>query len=149
VSRRVQSVSDCITFDVAGIPVPKGSRSSLPYKGNDPRRFGKSVSVAENAAGLKRWTRVVGLEALVVRPRPIWRGAVSVSLMFRLKPGKATGYATRRPDLDKLERAVWDALTGVVYLDDSQITDSSARKRFAAPNEAPGVTVRVMRLEEF
>lgn len=36
-----------------------------------------------------------------------------------------------RPDADKLLRAVGDALTGVVYRDDAQLTTVVVRKRWA------------------
>lgn len=46
------------------------------------------------------------------------------------------------PDVDKLLRALLDSLTGVVWEDDSQITDAHTRKRFAVP-AADGDGVRV------
>jgi len=51
---------------------------------------------------------------------------------------------TRKPDLDKLLRAVGDALTRVVYLDDAQIISyGESRKRYAAIGETPGVSIRI------
>ena len=45
----------------------------------------------------------------------------------------APAFPTKRSsgDLDKLARAVLDALTGVVYRDDSQVIDLRLRKRYA------------------
>jgi Holliday junction resolvase RusA-like endonuclease len=37
------------------------------------------------------------------------------------------------PDKDKLDRAVFDSLTGVLYEDDSQVVISSSRKEYGAP----------------
>ncbi len=34
-------------------------------------------------------------------------------------------------DVDKLVRAIFDAMTGIVYKDDSQVCDSSEQKRYA------------------
>lgn len=45
-----------------------------------------------------------------------------------------------RPDLDKYVRAVMDALTKVVYVDDGQVCDILARKRYG---HTPGVIVNV------
>ena len=45
-------------------------------------------------------------------------------------------------DVDKLVRALFDAMTGVVYNDDSQVVDVAASKRYA-DNSAPGVWVYI------
>lgn len=57
----------------------------------------------------------------------------------RLK-NDAPAYPTPRSvaDIDKLERTVLDALTGIVYLDDSQVVDLAARKVYA-DHCAPGL----------
>lgn len=47
-----------------------------------------------------------------------------------LKPS-APQYPTVYPDLDKLVRAICDALTGTAYADDSQVVEILARKRYA------------------
>ena len=47
----------------------------------------------------------------------------------RVKPN-APKYPAKRPDRDKLERAMQDALTGVVYRDDCQVVDGATRKVF-------------------
>ncbi len=39
-------------------------------------------------------------------------------------------------DVDKLVRAIFDAMTGIVYGDDSQVTDSSEQKRYADGQKA-------------
>lgn len=53
-------------------------------------------------------------------------------------PRHATPPAIRRPDLDKLLRAVFDALTVVAYQDDAQIVGIEAWKWIADPDEPPG-----------
>ena len=45
-------------------------------------------------------------------------------------------------DVDKLVRAIFDAMTGIVYKDDSQVCDSSEQKRYA-DGRAPGVWVYI------
>lgn len=47
------------------------------------------------------------------------------------------------PDLDKLVRAVGDALTGITYTDDRQITHITASKRRANPGEDTGARVKI------
>jgi len=45
-----------------------------------------------------------------------------------------------KPDIDKLVRAVLDAMTGIVFSDDSQVVALDAMKLYA-DMETPGVTV--------
>ena len=54
--------------------------------------------------------------------------------------------ATAKPDVDKLVRAVFDALTGPVLHDDSQVVQVLASKRRADVGEEPGVSIGVERL---
>jgi hypothetical protein len=58
-----------------------------------------------------------------------------------------------KPDLDKLVRAVGDALTGILYRDDAQIVSLNASKRFAGLGgdgvlEQPGVHLAWLALRE-
>jgi Holliday junction resolvase RusA-like endonuclease len=50
---------------------------------------------------------------------------------------------TKKPDLDKLVRSVKDALSKVVWQDDSQVVEVFARKEYAAPGEVPRAKVAV------
>lgn len=60
-------------------------------------------------------------------------------------PKSRTPAATAKPDLLKMARAVEDALTGIVYHDDAQITSEVLDKRRAEIDEPPGVNIRVER----
>lgn len=71
----------------------------------------------------------VGLE--FVRPRPV------------STPKRRTPPAIRKPDLDKLNRAILDALTGIAYGDDAQVTELHSIKRLAEIGETPGVWITV------
>jgi crossover junction endodeoxyribonuclease RusA len=76
-------------------------------------------------------------------------GAVCVDLNFVLPrpastPKKTTPPAIKRPDADKLTRAVFDALTGVCWRDDSQIIDFHTSKRLAELDELPGVQIEIV-----
>ena len=56
-------------------------------------------------------------------------------------PKRSTPAAIKRPDIDKLARAVLDALTGVWLEDDSHVVCLRATKRIALPGELPGVAI--------
>ncbi|KKL13006.1 hypothetical protein LCGC14_2530040, partial [marine sediment metagenome] len=76
----------------------------------------------------------------------IEEGAVSVELLFLLPRPKTVKrkYPTSRfsGDGDKLVRAIFDSMTGIVYKDDSQVVDHIAKKRYADDCE-PGVWITV------
>ena len=48
-----------------------------------------------------------------------------------VKPKWADARFTGKPDLDKLVRSVMDALTGYAFVDDSQVIEVEASKRFS------------------
>ncbi|WP_037162576.1 RusA family crossover junction endodeoxyribonuclease [Rhodococcoides fascians] len=130
------------SFFVHGRPAPQGSKS---YKG---MRKGKPVLV-ESSKALKPWRAVVTAEAHVhYRKQPLMTGPVALNLMFvmprpaSMPKGKPTPPAVKRiGDTDKLARGVLDALEGALYVDDAQVTDLRARKRYAEVGELPGVHI--------
>lgn len=73
-------------------------------------------------------------------------GAIVADLMFTVPrpkslPKKVT-LPTRRPDIDKLARAVLDALVyGGCIGDDSQVITLNAHKLYATADKLPGVSV--------
>ena len=80
-------------------------------------------------------------------------GPVELEVMFYLdRPSSVSTvkrpYPTVPPDLDKLIRGVGDALTGVVYDDDSQVIRTLAWKTYADARE-PGAFIRVNELSQF
>jgi crossover junction endodeoxyribonuclease RusA len=56
-------------------------------------------------------------------------------------PKKKQTWPVHRPDLDKLVRAVLDALTGSIIIDDSQVVSLVATKEWET--NGPGVMVMV------
>ena len=59
-----------------------------------------------------------------------------------LRP-KAPRFKQTRPDIDKLARAVLDALTGVFFEDDSQVVFLQVEKEYAELGEGPGVEISI------
>ena len=122
-------------FFAAGTPVAQGSKKHV---GN-----GRMV---ESAKGLPAWRKAVALAAagspLIHKPK-----AVTLAMVFVMPRPKATPRKTppavKRPDIDKISRAVADALTGVCYEDDSQIIYMFSEKRLAEVDEPAGVHVHV------
>lgn len=72
----------------------------------------------------------IDLEVEFVMPRP------------SATPKRRTPPAIRRPDVDKLLRALLDAVTGVLWRDDSQVVQVFMTKRIAELGEQPGCRIR-------
>lgn len=135
-----------IEFFVPGIPQPQGSKKAFVTN------TGK-VNLVESAAGVRPWrsdVKVFAAESMT--GRELITGPLSLRCDFVLKrpvssPRRLpTPPAVKRPDLDKLVRAVGDALKGTVYAEDSLIVEIRATKRIAEEGEQPGVTITVVAL---
>jgi len=59
--------------------------------------------------------------------------------------GSAPAVPDKKPDKDKLERAVLDALTGAVYIDDCQVVTGTTTKAYVT-NGKTGVLIQVQEL---
>lgn len=131
-----------IEFFVVGQPVAQGSKV-IRYRGKYP------ALADDNANELKRWRRRVALlAASEMRGRPFIEGEVELRLVFWLyrpknAPKSRPPTAAKKPDVDKLERAIFDSLTGVVYRDDAQVTDVWSRKKVSGPGQPMGVHIAV------
>src|SRR5439155_21075240 len=109
---------------------------------------GKQV-ITSPAKGLGSWRRLVADVAQRFAPTEPWEGPVGIELHFGIpKPKSAPKrrhvWPDKRPDLDKLTRAVLDALTYVVFAVDSQVVDIAALKDYGAP----GVVVDIRLIAE-
>src|SRR4051812_4223941 len=110
---------------VPGIPRPQGSKDQWVDKNT-----GKAV-MKEAAKGLHKWRRDVAMIAKT-KARAVMIGPVHLTLTFVLERPRTSKNVlpTVKPDLDKLTRAIGDALKGIAYVDDAQITRQSVAKRY-------------------
>lgn len=65
----------------------------------------------------------------------------------QLKPSAPRHCTSRIGDLDKLCRALCDALQGLCYLDDSQIIELNANRRYASIDERPSAIVTIQSVD--
>jgi crossover junction endodeoxyribonuclease RusA len=142
------AVTTLITeFWVIGTPKPQGSKRAFQHPST------KRIVLTEAAgAPLKDWRYEVKTTAgvqMAGRPMIVQPAAIMLVVDFvlprptSLPKTKATPAAVKKPDTDKLLRAVCDSLTGVVYADDSQVIDIRGRKRTAELGEQPGAKIAV------
>jgi Holliday junction resolvase RusA-like endonuclease len=147
----IENALQAFDDDVEGTPEPQGSSRAFMHKG-------RPIITSANRK-LRPWRARLdaSFRARVGDHTPMI-GPVSVTMTFRmprpkshtgsngLTPSASEASPSTRPDVDKLARAVNDALTTAgVISDDSQITRMIAAKRYADPHEAPGVTVAAHR----
>lgn len=131
-----------ITFFAPGTPVTQGSKR-IGRMGERP------IILDVKDRELKAWREVVATCARFAYKGEPYAGAVSVTLAFALRRPKRLAHAlappphVTKPDLDKLARAIFDALTGTVLRDDSVIARCVMSKRYAGPGRDEGVTVTV------
>lgn len=138
-----------VEFFVAGVPRTKGSSHSF----YNPKTH-KTVFQHDNEH-LKAWQSMVSFTARQKGCKPTL-GPVSVTILYILPRPKGhfnsrgavkssvSQLPISKPDIDKLERAILDSLTGVVYLDDSQVVKVSQEKIYtSAIGDQPGARIRV------
>ena len=133
-------MTETIRVIIPGVPVPKGSATAFYNKS-----LGRAMVVQSNAAKQKPWasmiavmardkwsfgpvTTPVRLDMIFVMPRP----KSHLRANGTVKDAFVRRDHTSKPDVDKLARCVLDALTGVVYADDSQVVGINASKCYGA-----------------
>ena len=143
------AISSPIRFFVAGEPVPEGSTKAFVVNGKP--------CITHGNPNMDKWRQRIATEAqhasegrwFIPKREGINDGA-SIEIEFlipRPKSVREGAQPTKRPDVDKLARAALDALTGVLFDDDSQVLSLSARKVYQAAGSSPGAMVTVSRSE--
>lgn len=141
-----------LSFDVPGTPVPEGSVRVFPTK-RGPR-------IVHDNAGLDGWRALVRDVAVLNARQQKWplnyNGPVEVSAVFWLPRPKSVraGLPAVKPDLDKLTRAVGDAITydgrrwadGLIR-EDSRIVRWRVCKAYADDVHRPGVAVTIAQVD--
>jgi Holliday junction resolvase RusA-like endonuclease len=135
------SIETTLSFWVEGIPRPQGSKKAFVRNGR--------VVLVEASSQLGEWRYQVGLAAKEAIFRDefwgVYEGPVRVEAVFYFPKPKSVKreLPSVAPDLDKLTRALFDAMTKIVYVDDALVVDLICAKRYS---DRPGVDVTVTRL---
>lgn len=139
-----------ISFFVPGLTRPKGSKRAFALKSQGA--YTGRVALVESAGGpLKAWERQISLIAAAQRigSNGLLDGPIKLTLDFVLlrpasHPKRRKTWPIARPDYDKLARSATDALTGIIWRDDSQVVEAHIRKDYGDP---PGVRITVETIE--
>lgn len=147
-----------LAVHVVGTPKQQGSKRGFVVPGKGGGRA-RAVIVDDNKKPLKDWrTDVVlacraAVEASTGTSWPL-PGPLAVRLVFAMpRPARPKWpWPAVKPDIDKLERAVLDALTDAgVWVDDAQVVDLHAVKHYPGPDigqHVPGVRITVWRVAD-
>jgi len=154
--------SSTIQFFVPGIPKPGGSKHATLHS-----KTGR-VIVMEDCKKNKDWRASGTYGAIEAHgfdadgtPNPLMAGPLSLDITFwfnrpkshygtgknanKLKPS-APRWHTQAPDSTKLVRSTEDALTKVLWIDDSQVCEQRATKTWIPRDAMPGAMVKVRKL---
>lgn len=142
---------------IPGLPRPQGSMKAFKHKTTD-----KVIMTHSKGKELMQWRKLIALEVksgadpsllllssggyvvamTFLFPRPQYHlasdGSVKERFTFALHRTK--------PDIDKLQRAVFDALTGIVWTDDSNVIGcTELMKSYGA---SPGLIITIGHITE-
>jgi len=132
-----------VAFVVLGQPIPQGSMRGF-------RRGATGVAiVASNGPSLGPWRSAVTAAAVdAMNGAQAIDSPVEVKVTFTfVRPQSVKGrkYPAVKPDIDKLIRAVLDALTSVCFTDDARVVHIDAWKRYGL---VPGAEITVSEVSE-
>lgn len=133
-----------LAFCVFGTPVAQ------PRVSHFLTRAGKHGGAVSRKHPVTAYKEAIGYAALENRP-PGWPMGRPMELkllfIFKAPDGVKDGTPhTSKPDADNLAKAVKDALNGVLWNDDCQVSILYAEKRYESDN--PGVTISVTARED-
>lgn len=122
---------------IIGIPAPQGSKNPWGGEANPNTRPWRATVAAEAALhrdqitgdSLAAGPLKVTARFYFPRPKSHYRTGKNAHVLKDTAPD----YCATKPDLDKLQRAIGDALTGVLIRDDSQIVQWDATKLYGEP----------------
>ncbi len=136
-----------LSFVAYGVPQPKGSAKAFIPKG-----WNRAIVTSDNPKN-KGWQQIVA-EAASAELSPAFvllDGPIGLTVRFYLPRPKLIKAKTvphlKKPDLDKLVRSVKDALSQVVWQDDSQVVLITAVKTYAYVGQVPRAEIHVREVE--
>lgn len=142
-----------IAFFVPGVPVPGGSKKAFVNK-----KTGRAIITDVSGQRVIDWRASVQNAAANVFDGALLDGPIYLEITFvmprpkrHFRTGKnahllredAPYYHTSAPDRTKLTRSTEDALTGVIWTDDSRAADGPIRKIYGSK---PGAHITIREL---
>lgn len=142
-----------VVITIPGVPIPE------PRKRVKIRAIGKKLIAqvyTPKTAKVVPFKRIAALSAkqAMKRMSPL-DGPLSMTVIFVMPRVRAEIWKTKpmprlphakKPDIDNLQKSLFDALTGIVWNDDAQICGLVCYKWIAAGDEEPRVVLEVERM---
>lgn len=139
---------------IEGTPIQQGSMKAFPIRRANGRL---GVSMVHNKGNqLSQWRESIqeGFKnryPQIMEDAPFFKQYVPIYLdvefyLERPKSNKLSAPSNKKADLDKLIRAVNDALSGLVFYDDSQVVMINAQKKWATDENPVGVHIGVFNI---
>ena len=144
-----------IHFFVAGIPRPGGSKRAYTFKRKDGRTGVRCTDTGKYTA---KWRQNVAAAARQAYRGPLLTGPLAFAMTFYMPranshfgtgrnkgvlKASAPKFHTKTPDVTKLVRAAEDALTGIIWQDDSQVVRQENEKIYTKTGRI-GVDILIM-----
>lgn len=140
--------NQALIFTVPGQPIGKGRPKVSSHGGKFARLY--TPEKTANYEGLVAHEAQAAMNGRALISGPV---AVEIDIRLQIPPSwskKKQAMAvsgevapTKKPDIDNVEKAIFDGMNGVVWVDDVQVVQVAKRKRYA---DVPGVVVKVREL---
>ena len=149
-----------VSLNVVGLPVAQPRHkvrivnpAKVKGKGK-PKPF--AMHYIEGDHPIHRWKDDIQSQSIAaMQETPPTTAALKVSILFVMQRPATKRWKTKpmprevhtsKPDLDNLAKAVLDAMSGIVYLDDRQVAQLTLEKQIASGDEEPHAIIAVMKL---
>lgn len=147
-TRAIQAQQRAVSFRVPGKPVGKG-RPRAAKRGKHITLYTPEATATYESTVALAASQAMGQAPLIDGPVDVLM-RIDLPVPFSWSQRKqrdalaGTIIPTTKPDMDNVIKAVFDAINGVVWNDDTQVADLRVRRRYGA---TPGVNVHVLSLE--
>lgn len=150
-----------IRFTVPAVPIAQPRPRAVMGQGGHARVH-EVTHIKNNATGQRKphpiaaFKATARLSAQNAYKGPPISGPVVLRLLFLMpRPGRLRWksrpmpriWHTTKPDLDNLEKAIKDALSGLVWIDDCQVCEVRKQKLYCRGDEQPGLLVEIEEAE--
>ena len=144
-----------IHFRIPGEVVGQGRPRMRTVKTKDGRSFASAYDPAKSRS-YKALIQDIAAREMAYSNAEVITGPVSVSIVaakpwprsqWRKRTPRGCEWWTGKPDIDNIAKAILDAMSGVVYLDDTQVCEISITKMRPEQGNPGGVTVDVVEIE--
>jgi Holliday junction resolvase RusA-like endonuclease len=141
-----------IRFTVFGSPVAQPRTKAQAVVSKTGRMFAHTYEPGKKDSPARQWKSDIKQVAVLYKPPTPYRGPVGLEATFffprparlcrKRDPAGPLPHVCK-PDRDNCEKAVLDALKGILFVDDCQVYQGEVRKFYHAKDDGPRVDIAV------